>query len=253
MKERELFNRLLRKVGYEIQHAPHFEDAFAAQRTLITAAEPVIFDIGANVGDIALRYRQDFPQATLHCFEPFPASFAQLTEKTAGDEKIQRHALAVAEQCGTANLHVHSAAPMNSLLPNDERADQYWDQKLFDDAAQLTVETVTVDAFAAREQVGHIDILKIDVQGGEYAVLQGAQQLLRAQQVGLVYLEIITVPSYRGQHQLHEYLSFFANSGYELFDMYHLSRAKGRLIQLDSIFVSRATLTAYEQRTADPS
>ena len=49
-------------------------DPYLATRELVTADAPVIFDVGANVGATARRYRALYPRATIHCFEPYPPS-----------------------------------------------------------------------------------------------------------------------------------------------------------------------------------
>ena len=48
------------------------KDSFAHQVKLVGSAANVIFDIGANTGQTAERYRALFPEAAIYCFEPFP-------------------------------------------------------------------------------------------------------------------------------------------------------------------------------------
>ena len=63
--------------------------------------------------------------------------------------------------------------------------------------------------------------MKLDVQGAEFAVLQGAQEVLSRQRVSLIYTEIILCPTHEQQHKLHEYLAFLDAHGYELLDFYN--------------------------------
>lgn len=136
----------------------------------------------------------------------------------------------------------------NSLLATDCRAAKYWGPDLLDTDGQLDVETATIDAFCDEASIGHIDILKLDVQGAEYAVLKGAERMLDRHSIGVVYLEIIVAPTYSGQKSLQDYLALFASRGYELFDCYNPVRWRGRLLQTDNIFVSQAILDEYEKR-----
>jgi hypothetical protein len=99
------------------------------------------------------------------------------------------------------------------------------------------VATTSVDRYCADAKVAHIDILKIDVQGAEWGVLQGARRMLQARQVSLIYTELIVSPTYQGQHKLHEYLAFFETLGYELLDFYNPVRRNGRLLQADAILL----------------
>jgi len=46
----------------------------------------------------------------------------------------------------------------------------------------------------------------MDVQGAEFSVLEGANDMLASQKISLIYTELIMCPTYKGQHKLHEYL-----------------------------------------------
>ena len=88
----------------------------------------------------------------------------------------------------------------------------------------------------------------MDVQGGEFDVLAGGRDLLARQAVGLIYMELITAPTYLGQHRLRDYLEVFDANGYVLFDFFNLGHSNGRLLQMDALFVSPETLRRHEQR-----
>ena len=72
-------------------------------------------------------------------------------------------------------------------------------------------------------------MLKLDVQAGEPWVLRGAAGMFRRRAVGTV-LEIITLPWYPGQIELHEFLEMMRSYGFELHNFYHPSLTEaGRL------------------------
>lgn len=222
-------------------------DPFFAARKLITASAPVIFDVGAHTGETAARYRATFPEAIIHSFEPFPASLGLLATRFAADKNVHIHATAVADKTGTATLHVNSASVTNSLLAPDARAARYWGAELFHDRGAIDVPTVSLDDFCAAAGVGRVDVLKIDVQGAEYAVVTGARNLLGRHAVDVIYMEIIVGPSYVGQKRYHYYLTALEELGYQLFDVFNLGRHHGRLLQFDGLFVSPSTLERYER------
>ena len=236
---------LARALG--IRRARRDTEAFAVQRRLVPSEEPTIFDVGAHLGETARRYRALFPRAHIHCFEPFPASFEALRSSVAGDERIRVQQLAVSDSPGRANLNVNRSKATNSLLPSDERAAAYWGESLLDTDDTVEVTVTSLDAFCAEHAIAHIDILKLDVQGGEFQVLTGASTLLRKQAIDVVYMEMITAPTYVGQHDLHEYLGLFRAHGYVLFDFYNPVRKNGRLLQTDNLLVADRFLAAYER------
>jgi FkbM family methyltransferase len=156
------------------------------------------------------------------------------------------HEAAVAATTGTAKLRVNRASVTNSLLESDRRGRDYWGSNLFDTTEEIDVKTMALDDFCRDQRIEHIDILKIDVQGAEYAVLAGAHAMLERRAVDLIYLEMIMAPSYIGQRKYHCYLTSLDALGYELFDLFNLGRRDGRLIQSDGIFIASGVLDSYE-------
>lgn len=225
-------------------------DPFVIIRELTRVERPLIFDVGAHVGLAATRFRELFPLASMHCFEPFPESFELLRAAVAGSSPLELHPLALAAAEGEAEFSVNRNSATNSLLASNADAELYWRGDTPVTTGTLKVRTTTVDAFAAERGIGSIDILKMDVQGGEYEVLQGARGLLGQGAIGLIYMELITSPTYIGQHSIRDYLELFESHGYVLFDLYNFGRSNGRLLQTDIIVVSPALLAAHEQRIA---
>ena len=237
---KQAIQQALRRLGYELHKTS--ADVFAVQRELIGTHEPVILDVGAHVGTVARRYRQRFPQASIHCFEPFPPSFGKLRESLDGDPRSVCHNLALSEKEGTAALQANRSSATNSLLPTDERGTAFWGEGLLETTSQIEVPTTTLDAFSQEAGFSHIDILKLDVQGAEFAVLQGARDVLTRQSISLIYTELILCPTYKRQHPLHEYLAFLDGFGYGLLDFYNPVRRHHQLIQADAIFLSASLL-----------
>lgn len=222
-------------------------DPFVIMRELMGGDTRTIFDVGAHVGLVATRFRELFPEATIHCFEPFPESFQALGQAVDTLDRIELHRVAVASTNGQAEFSVNENSATNSLLASDDRAAVYWRADTPRTVGTLSVPTVSADAFAAERSISRIDILKLDVQGGEYDVLLGARDLLDRQAVGLIYMELIVAPTYVGQHRMREYLELFDAVGYELFDLFNFGRSRGRLLQTDVIVVSAETLGRYER------
>ena len=144
-------------------------------------------------------------------------------------------------------MSVNQAPGTNSLLASDTRAANYWGPDLLETSRQIEVATETLDHFCQTHGVEHLDILKLDAQGAEYAILEGAKDLLSRQFADIIYMEVITAPTYVGQRKFHDYLAFLGGWGYEVFDFYNPFRAYGRLIQTDTIFVSSDFLSRYER------
>jgi len=227
----------LRRFGYELHHTESETDPFYVQQALIKGSKPVIFDIGAHVGAVTGIYRKMFPDSTIHCFEPFPESFAKLKKNTEKDPLTFCHNFAVSDKNGTAIFHSNSESTANSLLASDKMGGAFWGDNVVDAKEQIEVKTISLDDFCQEQKIKEIDILKIDIQGSEYEVLQGAKDLLSVKRIKLIYTELIFCPTYEGQHALHEYLSLLAGFGYDFLDIYNQTRRHSQLIQADVVFV----------------
>ena len=223
--------------GIDIRRNP-FVNPQRLQRHLITRDDAVVFDIGAHVGQTSLAYRAMFPQASIHAFEPFPASLARLEQALAHDPRVQIHALALSNQATEQTLFANAVESTNSLMPISEGADEHWGEGRLKAAQPITVKTETLDGFCQRQGIDRIDIMKIDVQGAEYQVLEGASDLLARQAIGLLQFEFILADTYRGQRPLQDYLSLMDAHQYELVDFFQPIRRNGRLLQADLMFAA---------------
>ncbi len=231
--------QILHRFGYQLSRTVTSPiDAFALQSELIKVREPVVLDIGAHVGEVARIYRDQFPFASIHCFEPFPQSFQTLSHSVEGDSRIFCYETAVSETNGAAVLNANLSSATNSLLATDERGASFWGDGLLDTTSQVEVSTTTIDTFCLEAGISHIDILKMDVQGAEFSVLVGAKDMLANQRISLIYTELITCPTYEGQRKLHEYLSLLDSFGYDFLDFFNQIRSHNQLIQADVMFLS---------------
>lgn len=214
--------------------------AYVVQKKLIQKEVPVIFDVGAARGGMTLAYRELFPEGYIYAFEPFAESFQTLTVATQGDGRIRIYNLAVSDYVGRGEFHANANPLTNSLLDTDERASALWGAPVYATRTKVPVDVVTLDSFVGENSIAEIDILKLDVQGAELSVLRGARELLSRQAIGLIYLEILVSPAYVNQPALRDYLDLFGDYGYALFDFYEPARRRGKLLQVDATFISKA-------------
>jgi FkbM family methyltransferase len=114
-------------------------------------------------------------------FEPAPGGCQALTEQVSRlpvDVRVQRVALSNSE--GVRSLYiVGEVAGVNSFhLPHGMTSLRTED-----------VEVTTVDQFAREVGIDYIDVIKVDAEGEDMAVLEGAQQTLKSGRVGVLQFE----------------------------------------------------------------
>jgi len=222
------------------RYCPQADKWLAQKRLLVDVPAPVILDVGANIGQTLEAYKALFPEGKVHSFEPFPDSFRKLQQLASRFNRVQTHQLAMADKAGTSTLHVNSVYhATNSLLPRPSSGYRYYPE-----VAQLeetiTVNTDTLDLFAQRSSLGSIDVLKMDIQGGELAALRGAARLLEGQAVGAIVTEVMFVPHYEGGALFHEIHEFLRERDYSLFGIYDWHYAEnGQIRFADAIFINR--------------
>lgn len=238
----------LQPFGLELRRSKK-SDPFWVQSQLIEKADPLIFDIGAAIGDISAKYRKLFPKCTLHAFEPFPEACRRLEQRFRGCSWFLLNQVAVGELDGLASFTSNVSPCTNSLLRTDPQAAESWGEGILDTKTELKVPVTTIDSYCQKNGVNFIDILKLDIQGGELNALRGAKALLREGRIGLVFLEIIHARTYVGQPRFEEYLQLFREAGYTMLDIFNTNWKGVQLLQSDAIFVRDRTFTKDERTT----
>lgn len=196
-------------------------EIFLQQREILDAcavSAPIVFDVGGNIGQSVERYRRLWPHAPIHSFEPNPAVLPTLVEKCRDDGNATAHPLALADHAGELPFHVTRLPEMSSLLEPE-----HWLREMSPggkyDFSTITIPVATLDGFCARHEIAHIDVLKVDVQGAELKVLQGAEQMLSAERIGLLYLEVNLAETYVDQTTLSGMLRFLEPLGYRIWNI----------------------------------
>lgn len=137
------------------------------------------FDCGANIGFYSLLIQRLLPSAKVHSFEPLPEAFAHLQKNIAlnGFNNIRAHRIAISNKDGQGNIYVGGQATAASLIPAPGKNSRF------------DVETMSIDSYCAREQMTRVDVMKIDTEGTEWNVIEGAQKTLEANPRILLILE----------------------------------------------------------------
>jgi FkbM family methyltransferase len=142
-----------------------------------------IFDIGANNGSSALEFAARFPTARIFSFEPHPTTYAQLTAVTSGNPRIHITNSAVGATPGTLLMSVYTESRVNTLKPS------FHEPGRFQPTTPVDVPVTTVDTFCTQHAIEAIDLLKIDTEGFDLHVLQGATGILQRGAVRFIYVE----------------------------------------------------------------
>ena len=181
----------------------------------------VLADVGVRWG-FEPRWTALAPAARLIGFDADADECAALRRRHAGLPRVEFAPVALSDRAGTQTLHVTREPAASSLLePDPDVLRRRRGMRAMRPAGTVEVETETLDAWARRSGVDRIDVLKLDVQGAELAVLRGAGALLDA--VRALDLEVEFNPIYRAQPLFADVDAFLRARGFVLWRLGELT------------------------------
>lgn len=178
-------------------------------------------------------------------FEPDTDAFAQLNS----NKKSGRHFnIGLYNQATTLDLYVTREGGDSSLLkPNADFLRHFPQPDRYSVKAMSRVQLDTLDHVLEQNNVADADFIKIDTQGTELFILQGARQTLNDHLLGLE-IEVEFAPIYCDQPRFNEIDRFVSQFGFELFDMVPVywkralassgAQAKGQIIYADVLYLA---------------
>jgi FkbM family methyltransferase len=139
-----------------------------------------IVDAGANIGAFTLFAARSAPQARIIALEPFPSTFERLRSHVEQSPYRDRITCRDWALCGSDGVRRMDDSPMASqfrgLLIGDARR------------PGVAVEAVSLASLLERERLDRVDLLKLDVEGSEYEIMELAPPAI-LQRVGSIALE----------------------------------------------------------------
>lgn len=228
---------VLRGYGYELRSAGSPPRGFAASLAHAWAAglaPKTVFDVGVGRGTPWLY--EAFPDARHVLFEPL-ATFEGDLERLAHDRGADVHRMALSNRTGTATFRRHVDFPTSSSLYDiDPRFDAY--TKRLQQTHRFEEQTVPLATLDELNRYEPPYVLKIDVEGAEREVIEGARRTLRSTE--LLIAEISVMRRLKHEPGFAAMIALLDAVGFELFDIPELSQsADGTLRYLDAAFVPK--------------
>jgi FkbM family methyltransferase len=172
------------------------------------------------------------PEATVAAFEPLPAHCDEFTKNCRALPGVALHPIALGAENATMALHVTSFSDASSILPLARASHDHFGVT---EISQVAVPVRRLDDYRAEKELVWPDLIKIDVQGFELAVLSGATSVLAHARALIV--EVSFVELYENQCEFPEMCSFLAEQGFRI-RAFGVSTPLGRpLIQADVLFL----------------
>ena len=163
-------------------------------------------------------------------FEPDKQEFERLTASAGTGNATEYFGVALHNQTGTIRLNVARDRGLSSLFePNRALLDSFPDASRFDIVDRRDIAADTLDNLLASRSIKDVDFLKVDTQGSERLILEGAAGALASTVVG-VEVEVEFAPIYTDQPLFADVDAFLRPLGFHLFDLRpcYWKRAAGR-------------------------
>lgn len=167
-------------------------------------------DVGAALGEFSLTCSRFFPEAEYLMIEPLEEYGPFLTTAVRRIPHAKHIPAAAASSEGAITVNVHKDLVGSSLYRETEGPEV--------DGVERTVLGITLDGLCRKHGVASPYLLKIDVQGAELDVLNGAEQVL--QECEYVILEVSLFKFFLEGPVFYDVVNFMKDRGFVVYDMW---------------------------------
>lgn len=175
-----------------------------------------IVDIGANIGNYTLALKQAYPNSFVHSFEPNSINYNRLVKNISLNkfEGVKANQLGLSDKKGELKLY-YDDKNMGAATLAEQAGSKY-----------ETIILDTLDDYCVSNNINNIDMLKIDIEGGELNCLKGGQTILNKTQKGVIQLEVDYGHCKRLGYTAEELFNFPIQYGYKPFLMNKFGKIK---------------------------
>lgn len=224
--------RLFNAVGFGLHRSlPH-----QLSRAFNQFEVDMVLDVGANIGQFASELRSAGYQGEIISFEPLSRAWQVLEKAASRDARWQVHPRsAIGDHDGESVINIAGNSVSSSVLPMMESHSSAAEGSAY--VGSEPVPLFRLDSVAPKYLANaHRPFLKIDTQGFEWQVLDGARETLPLVQG--ILCELSLVPLYESQRLWMDIIRRLENDGFTLWSIQRgfTDPRDGRLLQIDATF-----------------
>lgn len=235
--------KLLRKLGFEAETRPGWKgnvyckinkpNKANAIKEICKIKNPVIVDVGAAIdyGDNWVQMFLDiYEDPYIYAIEPRPEAVTHLEDEYESNNSVSIIPRAVGERRKSIELKVPEVSgSASAYVPKDLdwRSDSHKEP-----IKKVKVEQNTIDKLISKK----VDILKLDTEGHELKVLEGAQNTI--QNVKIVISELQFNPYYEGAVSAETMIEYLKSEEFIFHGLYDIVTVENnKLIHADGLFI----------------
>ena len=192
-------------------------------KEIIDIPNPIIFDVGANKGQSIEKFKNYYKDCILHSFEPNINLKSDLEKIISNHKNVKLNFFGLGDKVEKKEFFKYKMHRFNSFNKID--TEKIWlnerAKTINSSAADLFLNNElapidTIDNYCNKNKIDKIDILKIDTQGYEKNVIEGAIEMIKNNKVDLIELELIFTEVYN-ETNIYDIEKFLIPNNYKLF------------------------------------
>ena len=216
---KNIINRIINFFGYKLignKKIVKHNDFDSLISFILTNVEKknkfVFFDVGANTGQSIDRFLNLNDQTLIHSFEPTPELFKIIETKYSkriSKRQIFINKFGLGSAVNEMDFYSFKYNKINSFVPIEKNSKFERSRKIaagknsLEFEKKIKAKVLTLDIYCKENNINNIDLIKIDTQGFEPEVLDGAYEMLSNQKIRIIEIELILGFAYEKK------LSFF--------------------------------------------
>ncbi len=234
---KKIAKKIVHMLGLDIYRlSPGTNSSLQLLKGLDCFGVETVFDIGANTGQFASDLRSIGYRGRVVSFEPLPDAYKKLSMAAVRDALWDVHMQgAIGDTDGEIEINIAGNSVSSSVLPMLEAHSDAAEASAY--VGKVSVPVFRLDTIADQYLDGSGNyFIKIDTQGFEWQVLDGAPEMLAKAQG--VLCELSLVPLYEGQRLWTEMIGRLEAEGFSLWSIQKgfVDPKNGKTLQVDAIF-----------------
>jgi FkbM family methyltransferase len=230
---------ITRKFGFDVvRFTPQSSNTARLKHFLSHYKFNLVFDVGANTGQYASNLRDLGYKERIVSFEPVASAYSVLklkSDKDANWEVAPR--FAIGDQDAEIEINVSDDTQCSSILELTDEHLSSFPSSFYSRTEKIQIFKLDTIAGNSFDKNNHTVLLKIDTQGFEKQVLEGAKNIL-PNILGL-QIELSLTPLYKEEMLYDEMIQYLKRLGYELYALIpgFTDSQTGKMMQMDGLFL----------------
>ena len=207
-------NSIISSLGYEVINKPlKTQNSFFSLPQIIFEKEYnkkkdklVIFDVGAHLGESINLFTKIINKFKLqiHSFEPNKENFRKLYVNYKSKENIFLNNFAIGNKNAKKKFFIYSKRGADSFLKINKKSKWYFKRNKPKMIKEIITKVETIDKYTKRNSIKKINLLKIDTQGTDLAVIMGARNALKKNLIDIIDISLIIGDAYKKKYNVYD-------------------------------------------------